>query len=762
MAENTEELKQLTDKLDVLSSKQVALLQEIESLREEVRLLHDMPYLPQESPPAEVVPSIAPPEEINIPPVAAITAPQPRPEAVQAPVVENSNVEKSSVEKFIGENLINKIGVVITVIGVAIGAKYAIDHELISPLTRIVLGYLFGLGLLGVAFRLKQNYESFSAALLSGAMAILYFITFAAYDFYSLIPRIPAFALMVVFTAFTTRAAIHYKRQIIAHVGLVGAYAVPFLLSDGSGNILVLFSYIAIINTGILVVSFKQYWKPLYYVSFSITWLIYASWYVFRYHADSFALAHTFATLFFLIFYAVFLSYKLLRKGNYNAGDIILLLANSFIFYGFGYAILNGEQHSTHLLGLFTLLNAIIHFTVGGMLYRRKMVNDHLFYWIICLVLVFITIAIPVQLNGNWVTLAWAGEAAALFWLGRTRKVPMYEQLSLPVMLIAFFSIIHDWGSAHSHSSIWNIDFLSSLLFAAAFALICFLHRKHPADTTPAKPLNKFIPMTATAIFLISLYAAFYIEIAHYWTHLFDGSQINTVTDDYPATHYNLDLLEYKRIWLINYSLLFLSALSFVNLKKIRSTLLGYMHLGLNVFAMLFFLIGGLYSLSELRESYLYPSEYFYSGAFNIGIRYISILCAAVLLALSYRHVRDKLLNVADLQIPFDLFLHMSVLWIASSELINCLDIAATQSYKLGLSILWGVYSLLLIAWGIRQKKKHLRIGAIALFGVTLVKLFLYDISHLETIAKTVVFVSLGILLLVISFLYNKYKHLIR
>ena len=83
----------------------------------------------------------------------------------------------------------------------------------------------------------------------------------------------------------------------------------------------------------------------------------------------------------------------------------------------------------------------------------------------------------------------------------------------------------------------------------------------------------------------------------------------------------------------------------------------------------------------------------------------------------------------------------------------------AHNSYKLGLSILWGAYSLLMIAVGIWKKNKYLRVAAMALFAITLVKLFLYDISHLSTIATTVVFVALGILLLIISFLYNKFKH---
>ncbi|MEM7485332.1 MAG: DUF2339 domain-containing protein [Bacteroidota bacterium] len=115
-----------------------------------------------------------------------------------------------------------------------------------------------------------------------------------------------------------------------------------------------------------------------------------------------------------------------------------------------------------------------------------------------------------------------------------------------------------------------------------------------------------------------------------------------------------------------------------------------------------------------------------------------------------------------NFKIPFEILIHTSILWIASSELLNWMDIyGSDQSYKLGLSILWGLYSLLLIVLGIWKKKKYLRIVAIVLFGITLLKLFFYDIASLNTISKTIVLVSLGVLLLIISFLYNKYKHII-
>ena len=75
--------------------------------------------------------------------------------------------------------------------------------------------------------------------------------------------------------------------------------------------------------------------------------------------------------------------------------------------------------------------------------------------------------------------------------------------------------------------------------------------------------------------------------------------------------------------------------------------------------------------------------------------------------------------------------------------------------------VLYGLALGLLIALGIWKKKLHLRIGAIVLFGLTLLKLFFYDLSSLNTISKTIVFVVLGILLLIISFLYTKYRKVI-
>lgn len=683
---------------------------------------------------------------------------------------------KAGVERFIGENLTNKIGIAITIIGVAIGVKYAIDRQLINPLMRIILGYIFGLGLLGAAIALRKNFKNFSAVLFSGSMTINYFVTYTAYDFYHLYPQILAFGIMVLITIATVFTAINYNTQVIAHIGLVGAYAVPFLLSEGSGRIVVLFSYITIINVGILFISFKKYWKPLYYSSFVLTWVIYLFWYTTAYETiPYFGLALLFLLIFYTSFYLTFLAYKVPKSEKFNTDDILLLLANSFIFYSVGLSILDHHQTGEHLLGLFTTGNAFINIIVAFLIYRHKRSDRNLYYLISGLALIFITIAIPVQLNGNWVTLLWAGESVILFWIGRTRQVLPYEQLSYPVLLLAFISILHDWTTVYEVTSgvqiipFFNTNFLTSSICVLSFGFINTLNRdqNYPPPAIKNHFILKAVSFLIPFIFLFTFFYAIRMEIASYWNHKFYDSAIGLATAAGPDHNYiyNYDLLIFKKICILNFALLFLSLLSFVNIIKIKNRQLGLINLGLNGLLTVIFLTAGLYLLSELRESYLQQtiSGYYPTGIMYLVIRYISFIFVGVILASSYYYTKQKFIqNQSVLSAVFDCLFHLTLIWVASSELLLWLAMADVLHFsKIGLSLLWGFYSFVLIILGIRKKKKHFRIGAIGLFTITLFKVFFYDLNRLGTISKTVVFISLGLLLLIISFLYNKYKYLI-
>ncbi|WP_461629879.1 DUF2339 domain-containing protein [Labilibaculum euxinus] len=778
MSDNKDKINQLFEIQEKLHKKQETLSNEISELRHEIIRLKNSETKPlADKEETQIlnenlldnlknIASPAAQEKLKIETAKTIVTP---------PVTNQPPKSKSDLEKFIGENLINKIGIAITIIGVAIGAKYSIDNDLISPLTRIILAYLTGIGLLGFGIKLKAKYKNYSAVLVSGAIAILYFITYMAYSLYDLFPQAFAFILMLIFTVFTVVAAINYNKQVIAHIGLVGAYAVPFLLSDDSGKVAVLFTYMTIINIGILFIAFKKYWKALHYSSFVLTWLIFYSWFLGKYEtSEHFVLGSSFLIVFFTIFYLLFLAYKLVRKEKFNTGNSLLIVSNSLIFFGLGYSILSLHETGQHLLGLFTLINAVIHSIVSVIIYKQKLADKNVFYLISGLVLIFITIAFPIQLDGNWVTLLWVSEAALLFWIGRTKKVSIYEAMSYPLMVLAFCSILQDWTTMYNTYLVddpetkitlfLNVNFLSSLLFIFSFGLINRLNSNIKYLTLLGSWLKvtKLLSYAIPVILVFTLYYSIRLEIGNYWNQLIKESalSIQATGEEYASYYNNYDLKEFKTIWIINYSLLFFSILSFANIRKFKNKNLAYAGIGLTTITLVVFLTQGLYSLSELRESYLTQSlsEYYHRGTFNIIIRYISLAFAAIALASIFLHVKEEF-NTKRYRIAFEYLLSTSILWIFSSELLNWMDISgSTQSYKLGLSILWGSYSLLLIAYGIWKNKKHLRIGAIGLFALTLVKLFFYDISQLSTIAKTIAFVLLGILLLIISFLYNKYK----
>lgn len=761
-----DKIAQLLAKLEQLQKKHQDFSEEINHLKTEIaNFRHSKEEQPLSTP---IIPEINITKEIKTPPPIIPS----KPESTLPP--QEKIKKKTDIERFIGENLINKIGILITVIGVAIGAKYSIDNNLINPLTRIILGYLFGFGLLGVGFKLKEKYKSYSAVLLSGSMTIMYFITFVAYSLYGLMSQEISFGLMVLFTIFTVLAALQYNLQVIAHIGLIGAYAVPFLLSDGSGKVMILFSYMAIINSGILYISFKKYWKPLYYSAFGFTWLIFLSWFLFKYDNDvHFTLALSFLTIFFTLFYITFLSYKLIAKEKFNASDVVLLLINAFIFYGLGYNIFTNNSNTDNLLGLFTIFNALIHFITAFVIYKQKLADKNLFHLLVGLVLTFITITIPVQLDGNWVSLLWAGEAAVLFLIGTQNNIKTYRTLSFPVMILAFLSILQDWESyqylfsKEEITAFVNVYFINSLLFAFAFGLITYVSYKNIENKLASNNNDAFgqmIKISAIVIFLFSLYFTFRIEISNYWYQLYNSSEIVQQVEgsNYDTSINNYDLLRFKSLFVIIFSMLFFSLLTIFNIKKTKNPILGISNLILNLTTILVFLTQGLFVLSILRSSYLYqPMEYYEASVFNLWIRYIALLFLALIFYVTYKEIKQAYIKI-KLTIPFELILHTCILWVASSELINWMDFFnSSQSYKLGLSILWGIYSLLLIILGLWKQKKYLRISAICLFTITLIKLFFYDISHLNTIAKTIVFVSLGVLLLIISFLYNKYKTLI-
>ncbi|NOS94734.1 MAG: DUF2339 domain-containing protein [Cyclobacteriaceae bacterium] len=759
-------------KIEELGIKVSRLLDNHEQLKSEINTLKKEIEGLRPSTPDRVAPSVATVQTEVIAPVEnkPIAKESAEPKVVERPLKPAFKKEKTQWEEFIGTNLLNKIGIVILVIGVSYGVKYSIDHNLLSPITRVILGYVAGLALAVVALRIKPNYKTFSAVLLSGAMATFYFITYAAYDIFGLMPQAMAFVLMVLFTGFTVFAAVNYDQKVIAIIGLVGAYAVPFLLSDGSGRVLILFSYVTIVNVGILVLAFKKDWKPLYYLAFGLTWLIYAAWFMDQFDANQHLwISLSFALIYFAIFYITFLAYKLVKADNLLMDDIAMLVFNSFLFYTFGYSAITAYPTGDFYLGIFTVFNAVLHFIACFIIYKKQDATRDTFFLVAGMVLVFLTLAVPVQLDGNWVTLTWAAEAFLLFWIGRTKQLRVYEWLSYVLIIITAGSLAEDWR-AYSYYSVvnastyispfFNIYFFTSIFVLTSLGLILRLSR----DTRYLEPkglLQQYFTIGLSTLVLCVLYISFYHEVSNFWQTRFYDSSITLRQDadnQYPVL--DGDLLELKTLWLLIYSAIFGIVLTVVNKKWLQNSTLTMALTAYNALVLLLFVLKGLPSLGDLRTSYVMQIDaaYFVRDAWHIIIRYISLLAIIPLVYLNRQQIRQEMFNSTIRQGEFILF-HIFVLILLSSEVVHWLELAGIdESFKLWLSILWGVYALAMIVFGLKRNDKPLRTLAIVLFGITLLKLFFYDMADMSTIAKTIVMIILGVLLLISSFLYNKVK----
>jgi uncharacterized membrane protein len=77
---------------------------------------------------------------------------------------------------------------------------------------------------------------------------------------------------------------------------------------------------------------------------------------------------------------------------------------------------------------------------------------------------------------------------------------------------------------------------------------------------------------------------------------------------------------------------------------------------------------------------------------------------------------------------------------------------------QLWLSLVWTIYGGAMLCVGIARRSKLLRVMALLLLGLTIFKVFLFDLSSLEKLYRIISFIVLGAILLVVSFLYQRYR----
>ncbi|TDO77577.1 putative membrane protein DUF2339 [Flavobacterium chryseum] len=382
---------------------------------------------------------------------------------------ENFKEQNPDLEKFIGENLINKIGVLILVLGISYFVKYAIDKDWINEPARVGIGVLCGVLVMGIAHKLRKNYAAFSSVIVAGAIAIFYFTIGIAFHDYHLFNQTIAFSIMVVITAFSALVSLSYNRIELAVLSLIGGFAVPFMVSTGEGNYVVLFSYIIILNIGILAIAYYKKWNLVNVLAYVFTILLYGGWLVKDITSEKphYVGAFAFGFAFYFIFILMNIINNIRSKGEFSKTQLTILASNTFLFYAAGMSIL--ANYHPEYRGLFTAAIALLNLMYATFLYKKFGLDKKAVYLLIGLTLTFITLAVPIQFEGNYITLFWAAEAVLLLWLSQKSKISSYRFGSVIVHALMIISLIMDWNLFYNKGLTLNI-IINPIFITGVFA----------------------------------------------------------------------------------------------------------------------------------------------------------------------------------------------------------------------------------------------------------------------------------------------------
>lgn len=717
----------------------------------------------QPSPRIVVTQTNAPtPAAAAVQPVVAAPRPQ-RPPAPPGPPQKGARERfldnNPDLEKFIGENLINKIGIAILVLGLGFLMRYAIGKNYINEVGRVLIGVGAGAVLMYIAHRLRNKIRAFSSVLLAGGLSVLYFTIAIAFHQYGLFSQPQAFAIMVVITALAVAFSVAYDRRELAVIALIGGFGAPFMVSTGQGNFKMLFTYLLILDVGMLVLAFLKRWNIVHLVAYGLTLIVFGGWAAGPYtglEPRPWAWGFVFATCFHLVFFAMAVGYNLRHRLQFRPLEFGLLVSNTAGYYAAGIHFLSDAERYANpkWTGLFTASLGLFHAVFAFVFYRRQQVPRNLVLLLIGLALTLCTLAVPVQLEGYTITLFWAAEAVLLVWFAQRAGLPLVQRGAVIVAVLGLISLMMDLDAFYNFlrpelPPIVNAGWITGMVVVASMVALWWLWNEQ-ATKDPAL-MQRIIPgvglqpfATAALIIAIGLgYLVNLLELRNQSAKLLSNDGVRMAT----------------MIFTLVYGL----GVEFFTRKQgplVRRVVFALGALVLVVYITGFYLA----SMTSLGETLL-------GSARGFGIHYVALGCCVLLV------VRMALLARTVIPRPspgWNIYLWAMCAYLvvlASQELDHVMVLVNNEpgqsmfavlhkARRAGYPILWGIGSFLFMWYGMRNKLKTVRIIALVLFGITLVKLFLFDLRGISEGGKVAAFICLGILLLVVSFMYNKLKGL--
>ena len=641
--------------------------------------------------------------------------------------IEEYATSETNFEKYIGENLFGKIGILIFIIGIGFFVKYAIDQNWINETARTLMGYAVGAGMLVLAERLHKRYHTFSSLLAGGAFGIYYLITAIAFHYYALFSHTIAFVILCVTTIFMSAVSVLYDRKELAVTALVGGFIAPFIISTDSSSIISLQIYITILNIGMFCLAMYKKWAILPMVSFAFTYTILWGTTALGSFSDSesvttYPTLFAFATLFYVIFLLPVVFILRTQYGeNTRLGLLGIITANSFMYLIYGDFLLQHFEASSDTTAYLAFFIAAVNLAIHLYLRFRIEGQDTLRNLMLGLAVTFASMGIPILFSAANVLMVWAAESVLLLWLFTKEKNRIYELASAVLLLLTLGALayyrttdtfIHDTGD----SLFFNGAFFVTTFVSIAYYVVAVIMQFNKDLFSDTKRLIAYTPCNAIAYALgFSILFLAFRDNFHF--------------------HLEQPISEYASLLTAN--IMFLGGALILRKRfEISENKLAY--------EISLYLAGILFAMTVWN----------YTDPEGLLLRW---LMALVTIAHMAYCMRGRLLvtsNQRNLHTEYSIISTLMWLTLTRLLLITFNEVNFSTAFSLSL----GIAAFILMCIGMRYHSKEIRIVSLAEFGIVIGKLILNDVWAMPALGKIIVFISLGALLLILSFLYQKLK----
>ena len=657
------------------------------------------------APPAPEVTSAPEPTPSVTEPPPAPPRPQEEIQAVNGTVAQAAPAQAEGLEEAIGGRLMLWVGTIVLVLGVAFFLKYAFDNDWITEWMRVGLGIATGLGLAVAGDRfVRRGYRAYGQVVAGGGMAALFLSIYAAFSYYGLIGQTPAFVLLVTVTAGAAWLADRQKALGLALMAVGGGFATPFLVGSGHDTQITLFTYDAVLVCGTLFLARRHDWPILNALSFLLTWITIAAW-AFDYYTDAkWVRTEAFLTLFCVQFLAILRAHV-----RHRGRDIVaIVLGLGPLFY-----------HACSI--------AILH--------------DHgVALWVYFIAVTVVTVAIAVRMASTalrltaWVLVvlpfvAWLDTHQSSQWIvpNLVSAIAVFA-LHAVAQLDIVFRFDRRLGRADNQLQHLNGYALIAMVYVAlenvALALaplaVLAIGVLHAAIAWLLRTRDRGAALHALAVAVGAVTIALALHLDGPWLTIalgIEGLAVIVVG------------LQLAQPWfrLGGFALIIAAILRYIDL-----------------------------SLSATPTVFsLFRDQPFAVGAFLAGVLYLAAWRYRAFAMRGHREGEQGMLVavlLGSVMLVVALSAENSVYWDLRGE--TSADAGFASS--LALSFIWTLCASTFIAVGMWRNFAPIRYLAMALFGLTVLKVFLVDLSALGGIYRILGFIGVGVVLLAVSFVYQR------